>query len=130
MTFDDPLPDDRYTLRLSDNIIDPAGNRLDGENNAAEPIGNPNFPTGDLIPGGDFVARFTVDSRPEIATWSQGVVYADINGNLVWDPEGQDNDATNRDLVYVFAYSGNAIFAGNFAPAAAASASGFDKVGA
>ena len=45
---------------------------------------------------------FTVDSRPEIATWSQGVIYADINGNFVWDPEGQDNDAVNRDFVYKF----------------------------
>ncbi len=42
---------------------------MDGENNAAEPIGTPFFPTGDQIPGGDFIARFTVDSRPEVATW-------------------------------------------------------------
>ena len=115
MTFSEPLPDDRFTLTLSDNIIDPAGNQLDGENNAAEPIGDPFFPTGDLIPGGDFIARFTVDSRPEIATWSQGVVYADINGNFVWDPEGQDNDATNRDFVFNFGEVTDAYFTGNFA---------------
>jgi Ca2+-binding RTX toxin-like protein len=128
LTFDDPLPDDRFTLTLKDNIIDPAGNQLDGENNAAEPVGTPDFPTGDGIPGGDFIARFTVDSRPEIATWSQGVIYADINGNFVWDPEGQDNDATNRDFVYNFGEITDAYFAGNFAVGAASS--GFDKPGA
>ncbi|MEM7311707.1 MAG: dockerin type I domain-containing protein [Planctomycetota bacterium] len=130
LTFASPLPDDRFTLTLNDNIIDPAGNQLDGENNAAEPVGSPFFPTGDQIPGGDFIARFTVDSRPEVAVWSQGVVYADINGNHVWDPEGQDNDATNRDFVYNFGETTDAYFAGNFAPAGAATASGFDKVGA
>ncbi|WP_197451927.1 S8 family serine peptidase [Rosistilla carotiformis] len=129
LTFAEPLPDDRYTLTLQDNIIDPAGNALDGESNAAEPVGTPFFPTGDAIPGGDFVARFTVDSRPEVATWSQGLVYADINGNFVWDPEGQDNDATNRDFVYNFGNITDAYFVGNFAGVGAATASGFDKVG-
>ncbi|MFK8114092.1 MAG: choice-of-anchor Q domain-containing protein [Rubripirellula sp.] len=130
LTFGSPLPDDRFTLTILDSLIDPAGNALDGENNAVEPIGTPFFPTGDGIPGSDFVARFTVDSRPEVATWAQGVVYADINGNFVWDPEGQDNDATNRDFVYNFGEVTDAYFAGNFAAANAAAASGFDKVGA
>ena len=149
LTFDEPLPDDRFTLTLSDNLVDSAGNPLDGENNAAEPVGTPDFPTGDGIPGGDFVARFTVDSRPELATWAQAVVYADINGNFVWDPEGQDNDATNRDFVFNFGEITDAYFAGNFAQNALpgpdgmvgtpddvpispndADSSGFDKVGA
>ncbi|NND96237.1 MAG: calcium-binding protein, partial [Pirellulaceae bacterium] len=153
--FASPLPDDRFTLTLADSVIDPAGNQLDGESNAAEPVGNPLFPTGDAISGGDFIARFTVDSRPEIATWSQGVVYADINGNMVWDPEGQDNDAVNRDFVYNFGELTDAYFTGNFAfenrndsfsqinsgpdgilgtgddiPGFVTSASGFDKLGA
>ncbi len=127
LSFDEPLPDDRFTLTLTDNLVDPAGNALDGENNAAEPIGTPMFPTGDGLPGGDFIARFTVDSRPEVATWSQGVVYADINGNFVWDPEGQDNDATNRDFVYNFGEITDAYFTGNFS--SVATSSGFDKVG-
>ncbi len=130
LSFDSPLPDDRFTLTVHDSVIDPAGNQLDGENNAAEPIGSPFFPTGDGIPGGDFIARFTVDSRPEVATWSQGVVYADINGNFVWDPEGQDNDAVNRDFAYNFGEASDAYFAGNFSAAGAATASGFDKLGA
>lgn len=128
LTFAQPLPDDRFTLTLKDSIIDPVGNALDGENNAAEPNGNPTFPTGDSIPGGDFIARFTVDSRPEVATWAQGSVYADINGNLVWDPEGEDNDATNRDFAYKFGLASDGYFTGNFSNNPAA-ASGFDKLG-
>ncbi len=79
LQFAQPLPDDRYTLTLNDNLIDPAGNKLDGESNAGEPIGNPEFKnpaigaTGDEIPGGDFIARFTVDSRPEVATWCRAL---------------------------------------------------------
>ena len=73
------------------------------------------------------MGRFTIDSRPEIATWSQGVVYADINGNFVWDPEGQDNDASNRDFVFNFGEITDAYFVGNFA--AGGNASGFDKLG-
>ena len=134
LDFDEPLPDDRYTLTLDDNLIDPVGNRLDGESNAAEPIGIPDFQqpgrtTGDGIPGGEFIARFTVDSRPEVATWAQGVVYVDINGNFVWDPEGEDNDATNRDFAYNFGEITDAYFAGNFSQNPAV-ASGFDKIGA
>ncbi len=131
-----PLPDDRFTLTVNDSIKDPAGNELDGESNAAEPNGGPTFPSGDSTSGGDFVARFTVDSRPEVATWSQGAVYADINGNFVWDPEGQDNDAVNRDFTYKFGLSSDAYFTGNFAPPAGAlpsvpatAGTGFDKLG-
>lgn len=150
LQFDFPLPDDRFTLTLSEGILDPAGNALDGETNASEPhAGGPIFPAGDGVPGGDFVARFTVDSRPEIATWSQGVVYADINGNFVWDPEGQDNDFTNRDFVFNFGEITDGYFAGNFSQNALpgadgilgtaddiaispddATSSGFDKIGA
>ncbi|MCM2371709.1 dockerin type I domain-containing protein [Aporhodopirellula aestuarii] len=133
LTFNEPLPDDRFTLTLSDSIIDPVGNALDGESDGSEP-GTPAFRTtgvssGDGISGGDFVARFTVDSRPEVGTWSQGLTYVDINGNGVWDPEGQDNDATNRDFVYQFGRISDGLFAGNFA-SRGNNASGFDKMGA
>jgi Ca2+-binding RTX toxin-like protein len=129
LEFFAPLPDDRYTLTIKDNVVDPVGNKLDGESNAAEPIGNPAFPSGDGQPGRDFLARFTVDSRPEIGTVSQGLVYVDINGNFDWDPTGQDNDATNRDFVMQIGTVSDAHFAGNFAPAGAAAASGYDKLG-
>ena len=130
LTFFEPLPDDRFTLTVKDTILDPVGNRLDGDSNAAEPSATPSFPTGDRQSGGVFVARFTVDSRPEIGVVSEGIVYVDINGNYVWDPEGKDRDATNRDLVFQFGQLVDAHFAGNFAPVGAASASGYDKLGA
>ncbi len=128
--FDQPLPDDRFTLAISDSIRDPAGNQLDADSRPSEP-GLPGdlLPTGDGIPGGSFAGRFTVDSRPEIGVVSQATVYVDINGNFVFDPEGQDNDATNRDFIYQFALISDAHFAGNFSKVGQP-ASGFDKMGA
>jgi predicted AlkP superfamily pyrophosphatase or phosphodiesterase/Ca2+-binding RTX toxin-like protein len=130
LRFAAPLPDDRYTLTVGDTLLDPAGNLSDGENNAAEPQDHPQYPTGDGVAGGDFVARFTVDSRPEFGTVCCGGVYVDINGDFVFDPEGRLQDAVNRDLVFRFGETTDGLFAGNFAAAGAASASGFDKLGA
>jgi hypothetical protein len=45
-------------------------------------------------------------------------------------PTGEDNDAANRDLVFQFGIVSEGHFTGNFAEAGAASASGFDKLGA
>lgn len=129
LEFASPLPDDRFTLSVADSLVDLAGNALDGENNAVEPQEIPLFATGDGLPGGAFVARFTVDSRPEFGTVSQGTVYVDINGNFVFDPEGKDGDFTNCDFVFDFGQTTDAHFAGNFAPAGAAASSGFDKLG-
>ena len=100
LTFVDPLPDDRFTLTILDNLVDPANNNLDGESNANEPLEMPLFPSGDGVPGGDFVARFTIDTRPEIGSYVAQNINLDINGNFVWDPaNGQiGNDATNVDL--------------------------------
>ena len=83
--FAKALPDDRFTLRILDRLVDPVGNELDGESDAAEPA-TPTFPSGDGVPGGDFVARFTVDSRPEIGSYVSQDIDIDINGNFVWDP--------------------------------------------
>ncbi len=130
LRFAAPLPDDRYTLTVGDTLLDPAGNLSDGENNAAEPQDHPQYPTGDGVAGGNFVARFTVDSRPEFGTVCCGGVYVDINGDFVFDPEGRLQDAVNRDLVFRFGETTDGLFAGNFAAAGAASASGFDKLGA
>lgn len=102
LTFADFLPDDRYTLTISDNLVDPAGNNLDGESNANGPLDDPEFPSGDGVPGGAFVGRFTIDSRPEIGTFVPSTIAIDINGNFVWDPSNAQigNDATNVDLVF------------------------------
>jgi hypothetical protein len=124
LVFLNPLPDDRFTLTISDQgIMDPVGNRLDGESNAAEPHeptppatirGVDGVPSGDGIPGGDFVARFTIDSRPEIGVYHSGSVWVDTNGNWVFDPDNLD--FTNRDIVYTYGVTTDKVFAGNFAP--------------
>lgn len=129
LQFAEPLPDDRYTLTVFDGIVDPPGNQLDGETNAIQPLDTPLFPSGDGVSGGDFVARFTVDSRPEIGVTAATRVYVDINGNFIYDPEG-NGDITNKDLVFRYGSELDAYFAGNFADAAAVTASGFDKLGA
>ena len=145
LTFGAPLADDRFTLTLLDNLVDHAGNRLDGESQASSPFEGDTqttlvFPSGDGQPGGNFVARFTVDTRPEIGTFAAGSIFIDINGNLVWDFEGQDNDATNRDLVFTLGVVGanrdegfqihDGLFAGNFANGKSGTADGFDKLAA
>jgi len=123
------LPDDRYTLTINDTaIVDPAGNKLDGESDAAEPLNNPNFPSGNGVPGGNFVARFTVDSRPELGDFAAAQVYIDANGNFIYDP--QNADFTNRDLTFTMQVDPNlagiaqlgvhdSVFVGKFAAAGA-----------
>ncbi|MEM9659189.1 MAG: DUF1501 domain-containing protein, partial [Planctomycetota bacterium] len=142
LEFFEPLPDDRYTLTISDSITDPANNALDGESNADEPQQFPDFPSGDGIPGGDFIARFTVDSRPEIASYVPQGINIDINGNFVWDPQDQlGDDQTNVDLTFRMNVANPAngaiapggfgvhdlVFAGQFAPVEG-SPSGFDQL--
>jgi hypothetical protein len=138
------LPDDRYTLHISDTaIVDPAGNLLDGESNAAEPLNTPNFPTGNGVPGGDFTARFTIDTRPELGDFAAGRVYIDANGNFLYDP--QNTDFTNRDLTFTLQLAPtllgigqmgvhDSVFAGNFAPLpfdeTVPTANGFSKLAA
>ena len=128
LNFFEALPDDRFTLTVFDRITDDAGNALDGESNAAEPQETPTFPTGDGVPGGDFVARFTVDSRPELGCWAAGSVYVDTNGNFSFDPENVD--FTNRDIVYTLGFTSDDVFAGNFALNPGDTADGFDKLAA
>ncbi|NQT12701.1 MAG: hypothetical protein HQ582_08130 [Planctomycetes bacterium] len=126
LEFAEPLPDDRFTLTISDALVDPAGNRLDGESNAVEPHDPPQFPSGDGQPGGDFVARFTVDSRAELGVWTAGSVYLDLNGNFRFDPDNPDQ--ANRDVVHALGFTTDAIFAGNFAESPTDTADGFDKL--
>lgn len=134
LNFTTPLPDDRFTITVSDNLVDPVGNKLDGETDAAQPIDNPtlsgNGVSGDGIPGGPFVGRFTVDTRPEIGVWAAGTALVDINGNLQYDPENVD--ATNRDLNFQIGFASDNIFAGKFGVSTLnpALASGFDTLAA
>ena len=80
----EPLPDDRFTLTVSDAVRDLEGNALDGETNAVQPT----FPSGDNVPGGDFVARFSVDSRPELGTYGAGQVFIRPEPGKGFDDEG------------------------------------------
>jgi hypothetical protein len=128
LAFSTPLPDDRYTLTISDTITDPAGNALDGETNTAEPQTTPLFPSGNGVPGGQFIARFTVNSRPHIGTYSNTVVQLDINADGVWDPTA-GTDAVNRDIAFNFGAFTDSLFAGNFAPVGQ-SGNGFSKLAA
>ncbi len=134
LTFAAPLPDDRFTLTISDNLVDPAGNKLDGESDADQPLDNPTLSgfgfSGDGVPGGDFVGRFTIDTRPEIGVWAAGIAAIDINGNLQYDPENVD--ATNRDINFQIGFSSDNIFAGKFGRSSIipTQASGFDTLAA
>ncbi len=101
-------------LTVSDALIDPACNHLGWRVECRRAAGETHlFPTGDGVPGGDFVARFTIDSRPELGVWAAGNIWVDTNGNFVFDP--QNFDYTNRDIVYMMGYTSDDVFAGNFA---------------
>lgn len=123
--FNAPLPDDHYTLTISDHILDPAGNKLDGESNAAEPNEGPTFPSGDGHPSGKFIAAFVVDSRPELGFYGNGSVNLDINGNYIVDP----NPISGPDAIVAYGPNGSAVFAGQFAPVDAFGVNGFDRLG-
>jgi len=112
LEFEEPLADDRFTLAISDSLTDPPGQNLDGESNTVEPHEAPLFPSGDGEPGGDFVARFTVDSRPELGDYAGTTVTVDTNGNFRWDPENPD--ATNRDLTFEFGSTSDQRLTGKF----------------
>jgi hypothetical protein len=119
LNFFAPLPDDRYTLTVRDNLVDPVGNKLDGESNAIEPQASPSFASGDGVPGGNFTARFTIDSRPEIGSYVSQAINLDINGNFVWDPAGAQigNDTTHVDLSFTLpAFENGRAIDGNLSP--------------
>ncbi len=124
-----PLPDDRLTLTAYDRITDAAGNALDGDGRSTEPgSASGLLPSGDGVPGGDFVARVTIDALPEIGTWAGGVVTVDTNGNFRFDSE--NNDDTNEDIIYKIGYTSDDLFAGNFTGTADGVADRFDKIAA
>ncbi len=98
--FNAPLPDDRYTFVVRDTLVDPAIQPLDGETNAIIPVNEDEFKSGNGVPGGDFVGKFTVDTRVEIGTFYAGSYWLDLNQNGIFDPDNPD--PLNRDVVYQF----------------------------
>ncbi|MEI7701497.1 MAG: hypothetical protein WCK86_16990, partial [Planctomycetia bacterium] len=131
-TAGESLPDDRFTLTVSDKLTDPANNRLDGENQGISlPGGILTTPTGDGQPGASFVARFTVDSRVEAATFGQGGISVDANGNWKFDPN--NTDPANRDLTFSMGIDTDFIFTGKHSAAQTVltrTSNGYDKLGA
>ncbi len=115
--FAAPLPDDRYTLTISDNIEDNAGNPLSNGSGA-----------------GNVVVSFTVNSRAHLSNYSSGTVDLDINGDGVFDPKYPD--ANNRDAVVTMGYPSDRLFGGNFSNTyglgtpGTGTANGFDKLAA
>ena len=89
------LPNDLYQLRLSGNlagaaITDANGNVLDGEFTGT-------FPTGDGIPGGDFVAAFTVNAPPLQVTalsLTPGSTLASVPTSIIATLSGSADPAT------------------------------------
>ena len=130
--FYEPLEDDRFTLTIKDSVVDPANNAFDGESNAQEPFDNPLFPSGDGIAGGNFVSRFTVDTRDEIGVFGQAGIFIDANGNYVFNPpiNGGVNHDVVRDLVFDVGIQTDHIFAGEFKAPNQASVNGYDRIGA
>ena len=82
----------------------------------APPNLEPTFPSGNGVPGGEFVARFTVDSRPHLGIDGNGVQQLDVNGNGIYDPVNT-KDAVNADKSFQFGLYTDNLFAGNFAAA-------------
>jgi len=69
----------------------PVGNALDGEAQVRRRSARSAESGGDNAPGGDFIASVHPSTaRPESRSISQGDLCC-INGNQVFDPEGQDN---------------------------------------
>ena len=141
VTFFEPLPDDRFTFTISDRVTDIVGNRLDGEANTNEPHDSQStLPSGDGVPGGSFVARFTVDTRPELGSYGAEAAWVDTNGNFSFDPENPD--FVNRDIQYKMEfldannvaidkiYTSDNVFAGKFTAAASGTSDRFDKLAA
>jgi hypothetical protein len=118
--FATPLPDDDYTLTISDAIADNAGNALSGAFNGSS------FPTGNGTPGSSFVGSFVVNSHPHLAVAASGSVSLDIDGDGTFNPS---NTAPDSDLVEAFGYANDQLFEGNFA-SPSGTVSGFDELGA
>ncbi len=59
------------------------------------------------------MASFTVNSRPDIGTWSGGNAWINTSGSVVWAPN--NTVASDRDVTYTIGYASDKDFAGDFA---------------
>jgi len=77
--------DDVFTLTIRDNLMDEAGNKLDGER--CRRLGvrhDPCSPPGNGVPGGNFVAQLWVDSLPEVGVALSAGVQIDMTATSKW----------------------------------------------
>lgn len=111
LQFAQALPDDRYRIIVSSQIVDPAGNAL---TSASTTSGATEIT----------IAQFTLDHQAEIGVWSRGRVYLDTNGNRVFDTTAAD--PTQRDVVLALGSPTDFAFNGNFPNGN--TADGYDKV--
>ncbi|MEX2317370.1 MAG: proprotein convertase P-domain-containing protein [Pirellulales bacterium] len=124
LEFLHPLLDDHYTLTVFDNLRDDAGNHLDGEFPGFPDDEEPTFfPSGDLVPGGDFVIQFSVDATPELGVWAAGTVLIDLPGSAFFG-----GGLSAGDLAFQAGFSSDYVFAGNFVEGGDDDANGFDKL--
>ena len=122
LTFANPLVDDVHTLSIFDTLMNDAGNKLDGEVTAAS--GGTDtivLPSGNGVPGGNFVATFAVQANTELAVaMTQGVQFFNLQtvgmaGTTMTSPFGNPSDI---------------LFTGNFANPTTGLADGFSKLAA
>ncbi|MFT3882126.1 MAG: hypothetical protein QM703_21040 [Gemmatales bacterium] len=115
-----PLPEDKFTFKVFDRIQDEAGNALDGD------FQPPVLPSGDGVPGGNFVVQFiTVDSRAELGFYANGAANIDLNGDFVVNPGSNVGD----DAIIPYAPNGAAVFSGQFYDPLVGTVDGFDRLG-
>ena len=139
LIFAQPLLDDQYTLTINDDVVDPAGNQLEGASNASDPVGPPTFPSGSNGMPANFVAQFTVDSRPHIGAYLTGQGGQGTSGQQYLNITGTGNNSNDVQVPtstggfsaqgFSFGLSSDTVFSGNFAPAGQ-NGSGFDELGA
>ncbi len=131
LVFVQPLPDDRFTLTIDDSLRDPAGNKLDGESNAAEPNGAPGSPTSPAATA----TRAAISSPASPSTRGRRspctARAACTSTRTATSPGTPTNtDASNRDFTYTLGLTSDDLFAGNFPPSPGGTADGFSKLAA
>ena len=129
LVFAQPLPDDRFTLTIRTPSWTRRATSSTARATRSSPTEAPTLPQRRRRAGRRFVARFTVDSRPEIGVTAATRIYLDTNGNFVYDPAGQRRRDESRSDLPVRPRL-RCLLRGQLQRCRHAPASGFDKLGA
>ena len=135
LVFAAPLPDDRYTLSIdASSLMDPAGNKLDGESNASQPNRRRHSPRATAFP-----AAISWPASPSIAgrKSAPGAAATPDRHQRQRHLGPEQRRRLEPRHGYAIGYTSDKDFAGNFAvptslngPAATAAANGFSKLSA